>query len=200
MYCYTNRNQFSSPCWKTKLSLRTRLKIEIVLISSFILLLVMHFTENLSNYSFSAVTSRQQSISLFSTLHLNFCNKYYFRHVLLWHYDYGSPRHFLLNTLLHFRQYLLLILLLSSQAQTDKALNILFYLLSLLECIFKHQKMWGFHQMILRIRTFHLFSFHCSFFPDKLRYISSVSFTNFLFKLICSELLLICYCDVTEKG
>ena len=93
MYCYTNRNQFSSPCWKTKLSLRTRLKIEIVLISSFILLLVTHFTENLSNYSFSAVTSRQQSISLFSTLHLKLLQQVLFparSFVALWLWQSSS--------------------------------------------------------------------------------------------------------------
>ena len=38
------------------------------------------------------------------------------------------------------------------------------------------------------------------FFPYKLRYISSVcAFANFLFKFVCSEFLLICYCDVSTQ-
>ena len=55
-----------------------------------------------------------------------------------------------------------------SQIQTDKDLNILLYLLRLLECHFEHSKMKSFHQAILRIQRFNLFFLHCSFFAIKI--------------------------------
>ena len=116
-----------------------------------------HFTENLSNFLFSTVTSRQhkQSNSLFSILHLKYLHQAVFQTcsfmaLRLWHSSSLSSE--CSSSLLYFISLSGTDVIASfSSSNWQGFMNMLFYLLSLLALFL-----------------------HCSFFQYKLCYISCV--------------------------